>query len=300
VTSPLVYRRATFVPVPSWRRWWPLAWQQATSLWRTKWGVAMFFVCLIPSLIRLAMLLIAFGVVQFGPMSLRNRMQGRATGELAMFDPRRVEFYVEPVLQVMPGMVFALLLTTLVVARAVASDRATNALELYWTRGISPWGYVLAKWVGSVLLVSAITVVAPFVLWVVAVFLADDWSLFLDSWQPVLAGLGGLLVATGLWTGLGIFVSAACARPNTAMVLWSVLLVGSSAVGVVLAAALREPELRSSLSVWHAGGVVARAIGGLPAPRGASLSGAWLTLGVLLLLTWLRARRRLRLTEALG
>lgn len=300
MTSPLTYRPATFVPVPRWRRWWPLARQTATALFRSKWGVAMFCVCMIPALIRLAMLLIIFGVVSFGPPSMRNRMQSRATGEFAAVDPRRVEFYVDSVLAVMPGMVFALLLTTLVAARAIASDRATNALELYWTRGVSPWSYVLAKWVGSLLLVGSITVYAPFALWTVAVFLAPDWTLFLDTWQPLLLALAGLFVATAIWTALAVLISASCARPNTAMVVWSVLLVGSTAVGVVAAAALRQPDLRSTLSIWDAGGVVARAIGGLAPPRRVSSAGALVTLGVVLLLAWLQARRRMRLTEAIG
>ncbi|MFY9345965.1 MAG: ABC transporter permease [Planctomycetota bacterium] len=295
----LGYRPAAFVPVPAWRRWWPLAREEASSLFRARWGVAMFCVCLVPTLIRLAMLLMVFGVIQFGPLSLRNRLQTRAAGEVANLDPRRAEFYIESVLQVMPGMVCLLLLTSLTVARSIARDRTTNALELYWTRGISPLGYLLAKWVGSVWLVAKVTVVAPLLLWVVAVFLADDWSLFLDSWLTVGAGLVGVAVATAVWTALGTLLSACAGRPNTAMVAWSLLLVGSSAVGVVLAQALREPHLRSTLSVWHAGGVVARAIAGIPQAK-VSVAGAATTLGVLLLLLAWRARRRLRLLEAVA
>lgn len=268
-------------------------------MFRTKWGVGLFFVCLLPSLIRLAMLLIMFGVIQFGPLSLRNRMSGRASSEVAMLDPRTADFYVEPVLQVMPGMVFALLLTTLVVARAVAKDRATNALELYWTRGITPWTYVLAKWLGTLLMVSVVTVLAPLALWLTAVFLADDWTLASNSWWPVVKGLGGLLVATSTWTALGILVSVACATPSTAMVLWTMLLVGSSALAVALSTTLHEPQLRSTLSVWHAGGVVARAIAGIP-QRQVSVGGALAVLAILFGMLLLRARSRLRLSEAVA
>jgi hypothetical protein len=246
-------------------------------------------------------LLIMFGVVSFGPPALRNRLSSRATGEMASLDPRRVEFYVDPVLQVMPGMVFVLLLSSLVVARAIARDRSTNALELYWTRGITPWSYLLAKWVGGHLLLSTLTVLAPLALWVTAVFLAEDWSLFADTWWPMLGALVALALITAVWTGLGILLSAAANSPNGAMVAWISLLVGSGALAVVLAVVLREPWLRSCLSVWEAGGVVVRSLAGLTQGRGGvSVPGAYAMLGALLVVTGWRARRRLRLGEAIG
>jgi ABC-type transport system involved in multi-copper enzyme maturation permease subunit len=299
MNQPLSYRSSSYEPVPVWRRSWPLAWAEATSLFRTRWGVVVFCVCLLPVLIRLAMLLIMFGVVSFGPAALRNRLNTRATGELASIDPRRVEFYVDPVLQVMPGMVFVLLLSSLVVARAIARDRTTNALELYWTRGITPWSYLFAKWLGGGLLIALLTVLAPFVLWLVAVFLAEDWTLFAETWLPLSGALAALALMTVVWTGMGIFLSAAAASPNGAMVAWISLLVGSSAVGVVLSVVLREPWLRTCLSVWDAGGVVVRALAGLP-QRNVSVPGAAIVLTAVLLWTWWRARARLRLAEAIA
>ncbi len=297
MTQRLDYRSSPFEPVPRWRRAWPLAWQEATSLFRTKWGVALFFVCLLPALVRLAMLLILFGVVNFGPLSLRNRVPSRGRGELAALDPAQAEFYVDHVLQVMPGMVFVLLLSSLVVARSIARDRTTNALELYWTRGISPRAYLLAKWLGCTLVVGTVTVAAPFALWVTAVFLADDWSLLADSWLPLVLSLGGLAITTMVWVGIGVFISAACATPNAAMVLWTMLLVGSKAIGVVAAIALEERWLRSCLSVWDAGGVVVRAIGGL-SQRQVSVPGAVAALAAWFFLLLWRARRHLRVVEA--
>lgn len=294
----LDYRPATFSPVPTWRRWWPLARQEATVLFRSKWGVALFFVCLLPAFVRLAMLLILFGVVNFGPDLLRHRARLRG-GELARLDPMRAEFYVEPVLEVMPGMVFALLLSTLVIARSVARDRPTNALELYWTRGISPASYVLAKWVGSTLLLATITVAAPLALWLTAVFLAEDWSLFTASAGPVLLALGAVALVTAVWSAMGVLISAAAATPNGAMVGWALLLVGSSGVATVLSLALRDRDLPSAISVWLAGGTVARAIAGIPQRYG-NVGGAVACLAIVLALAWLRARRHLRVGEAVG
>ncbi|MBL8753471.1 MAG: hypothetical protein JNK15_09235 [Planctomycetes bacterium] len=299
MTSRLNYRRAEFRPVPPLLRAWPLARLEAVGLFRTRWGIALFFVCLLPGLIRLAMLLLVFGVIQFGPLSLRNRLATPAAREVAALDPFRVEFYVEPVLQVMPGMVFALLLTTLVAARTVAKDRATNALELYWTRGITPIGYLVAKWVGATLLVATITVAVPLALWVTAVLLADDWTLLTTSAWPMLRALAALGLFTGVWTAIAVLASLGCRQPNTAMVVFCMLVVGSAAIGFVASRVLRTPELHGSLSLWHAGGVVARAMAGLP-QRGVSVGGSIALLGGLVAgLAW-RARARLRVAAVLS
>ena len=160
MTGVLGYRAASYEPVPAWRRWWPLARQQLRSLFGTRWGVGLFFLCVVPALVRLVLLLVFFGVLNFGPVEIRDQMP-RPGADFARFDPFRVEFYVDDVLQVMPGMVFVLLLTTVGAARSIARDRTTNALELYWTRGIAPWTYLFAKWVGATLLVATLTVLAP-------------------------------------------------------------------------------------------------------------------------------------------
>ena len=241
------------------------------SLFRSKWGVAMFCVCLVPGIGRLVMLLILFGVVRFLP-GVKTRI---GAGADVTLDPNRVDFYLEPVLSVMPGMVFALLLTSLVTARAVARDRVTNALELFWTRGISPRAYVFAKWLGCTQLLGVFTTAVPLLLWVTALFLADETAPLWAIGPRLALALLGVAAVTGVWTGICVLVSAACAAPNTAMVSWSMLLVGSTACGVVLASALNQPWLVSCLSIWDAGVVVVREIAGLPhRPRGSVSSTA--------------------------
>ncbi|MBX3464865.1 MAG: ABC transporter permease [Planctomycetes bacterium] len=282
--------------VSGWRRSWPLAQAEFLTLFRSRWGVALFLLCLFPGLGRLVMLLIIFGVVNFGPVGLRARLQNRA--EIPGLDPSRVDFYLEPVVSVMPGMVFFLLLTSLVVARTIARDRLANAMELYWTRGLSPLAYVACKWLGGWLVVASITVMVPLALWLTAGFLAEDWSLLATSAGGMARAAVGLVVVSAAWTGICLALSAICGSPNAAMVAWSMLLVGSSAVGVVLASALREPWLRSCLSLWEAGTVVVRAIAGVP-QRGVSIPGACAMLAGCLIVTMLLARSRLRLEEAL-
>ena len=100
------------------------------------------------------------------------------------------------------------------------------------------------------------------------------------------------------WTAIGTFVSAAAASANGATVLWTVLVIGSSAVGALLSGVMKAEWLRSCVSLWDAGAVVVRALADLP-PRPGSVPGAFALLGALLLWSWWRARARLRLEEAL-
>lgn len=291
------YRTARYDPVPVWRRWWPLAAQEFSSLFRTKWGVAAFCICLVPGLARMVVLLILFGVVNFGPRGLRSRLSNRSG--LSTLDPERVEFYLEPVLSVTPGMLFTLALTSLVVARSVARDRLSNALELYWTRGISPSAYLFAKWFGCWSLLSVVTVGVPLVLMVTATFLAEDWRPYWRSAPQFAMALLGLWVTTGIWTAVCVGISASCRAPNAAIVSWAMLVVGSTAVGFVASKALGDPGLASILSVWNAGGVVVRGIAGLP-PVGGSLVGAIAALLALTVGIGAMAWRRMRLEEAVG
>lgn len=298
MSSHLRYRAESFSLVSGWRRWWPLAAQEFGMLFRSKWGVALFFLCLFPAVGRLVMMLILFGVVNIGPAA-RLRMQSRGSDGLAQLDPGKVDFYLELVLSTMPGMVFVLLLSAFVVSRSVARDRLANAHELYWTRGIRPLGYFFAKWFGSAGLIGLITVAAPFLLWVVAVFLAEDWSLLSESAPTVLLGLLGLALMTGVWTALCVMISACSATPNGATVAWSMLLVGSSAVGFVLGRVLREPALQSSLSVWDAGKVLVYSLVDRPLGDG-SVMGAAALLSALLVALAVMTRRSFRDVEAVG
>ncbi len=292
MSSRLRYRSEQLASTPRWSRWWPLVGHEFGMLFRSKWGIALFFLCLFPAVGRLVMLLILFGVVNFGP-NLRQRLQTRGNqGPMAQLDPANVEFYFELVLSVMPGMVFVLLLSAFVTARAVARDRLSNAFELYWTRGVTPLGYLVAKWLGSTFAIGLVTVAAPTALYVAAVFLAEDWSFLVDSFGVVVPGLFGMALATGLWTALCVGISACSSSPNGATIGWSMLLVGSSSLGFLFAQVLREADLQQVLSVWEAAGVLARAVAG--ADTDGSVLGAMALYAVLLLVLWVPGWRRLR------
>ena len=299
MSQALRYRTLECERVTGFWRLWPLARQEMTALFRTKLGVGLFFFTLFPSLGRLVMLMIVFGVVEFGPRGLRGRMTQNLPPELDHLNPEQAAFYFETALSTMPGMVFFLMLTSVVVARSVARDRATNGLELYWTRGISPAGYVFAKWLGGFLLTASMTVLMPLILWFGAVLLAEDWSLLLDTAGQFAAALAGMALMTAIWTAVGTLVSAVASSANLAMVLWAMLIVGSSAVGFILSRALGEPALKSCLSFWDAGRVVVRDLAAMPQRDDVSVLGAYVMLLSIVALLGALASRRMRVVEAL-
>jgi len=292
----LRYRPGPYRPVAAWRRWWPLARHEFLSLFRTKGGIAVFCVCFVPLAVRLFVLMIRFGVVDFGP---RPRGQALARSQaLAQWDPQRPDFYVEMVVGTWPGLPILVLLTAMVTAGAVARDRRTNALELLWTRGIGPRAYLFAKWCGSLLLVSCVTVVGPLLLWCAAALMAEDWGQLTGTLPFLGPMLGGLLLVTAAWTGICVQVSTLCSQTSQAVVAWCMLVVGSTAIAGVLGIVARDPSIRTWLSIWDAGATVARSVAGVAA-RGSPGYGALFLAGVFVAL-WCVARRRLVLEEAVG
>ena len=296
----LNYRSEARALEPRWRRLVPLVRLEFGTLFRSKWGIVAFLFCLISALVRLVAMLVQMGILDFGPGRRGSRLNNvsRGPSELAQFDPWQVDFYLEPVLQPGEGLVPMLILTALVTARAIAKDRTTFALELYWTRGITPGGYCLAKWAGSFLLVAMATAGASTVLWLTGVLIAEDWSFLTTTIGFAPRAIAALLVFAAMLTGLCILCSAIAGSANLAAICWCLLLMVSSAVGAIVANFTGNEALAARCSIWEATAVVARHVAGV-APRRSDLGGALVLLGVVGLVLGLLARRRLRLQEAL-
>ncbi len=283
------YRSLQFEPQPVRERLQPIVSLEFRTLFRTRFGVALFLFCLLPSIVNLVVLLMQMGVLQFG---------GGMTGML----PERlradhVMFYVDSI--VADSFAPFLILSALVSSRAIAKDRAANALELYWTRGITPAGYMLAKFLGSFLLLCLMCVVAPVVLWVMGVLLAEDWTFLRNTIRFMPRVVAGLLAFTVLLGFLPVAFSALAGTANLASVMWCMLIVGTTGFARVLAELTEDAAWMPAVSLWDAAGTVARAIAGMPQPDG-SVGNALLALfvagGVLTALMV----RRLRLREAIG
>lgn len=284
-----------------WRRLLPLVRLEFGTLFRSRWGIAAFLFCLLSAVVRLVAMLVQMGILDFGPGRRGSRLNqvSRGPSELSQFDPWQVDFYLEPVLQPGEGLVPMLILTALVTARAIAKDRTTFALELYWTRGITPGGYCLAKWAGSFLLVALATAGASTVLWATGVFVAEDWTFLSTTIGFVPRAIAALLVFGGLLTGLCILCSAIAGSANLASICWCLLLMGSGAIGQIVANFSGNDALVARCSLWEAAAVVTRHVAGV-ASRRSDLGGALVLLFVVTLVLGLLARRRLRLQEALA
>lgn len=293
----LRYRVADYAPVPAFRRAWPLLRQEFLVLFRSKVGIALFCACLLPAVVRLFVLMIRFGVVDFGGGEARRNLIGRSQ-MLAQWDPGRPEFYVELVMGTWPGLPVLVLLTAATTAGAIARDRRTNALELLWTRGITPNGYLLARYLGSLGSLLLVTVLAPLLLWGLGVLMADDWQHLVDTLPFLVPVLCGLLATSALWVAICLCLSALASSPSQAIVLWCMLLLGSTAIANVAAAVLREPNLRAWLSIWEAGGALARHVAGISTR--VELGPALGVLVGLLAVLLVAAKRRLGLREAIA
>jgi hypothetical protein len=298
----LGYRPFHYQPVARLLRLVPIFAAEFRTLFRTRWGVALWFFCLLPVLVSLVALLIRMRVLSFGADQMPQRFERRieqAHQLVPRMDPFRLEFYVEPATAMGPALALTLLLTTLVTARAIAKDRAVNALELYWTRGIGPRGYFFAKWGGSLLLLGCNVVLAPFLLFVLGSLLHDDWEFLQKTGAFVPRALLGNAVFAVLLTLPCICLSAIAGSPNLASILWCLLVGGTSVIADRLGAMARDQGLVAAAGTWNAAETVARSIAGLPL-RGLSLPLAIVHLAVLDLLLAGLAWRRLRLQEAIG
>jgi ABC-type transport system involved in multi-copper enzyme maturation permease subunit len=269
------------------------------TLFRSRWGVALFAICLLPSLVQLVFLMMHAGVLQFGPRGWVHGLQEQLAGNpgLARWIPTRLRFYLAPILEW--SLAPVLMLTVLVSSRAIAKDRAANALELFWTRGISPRGYFVAKWLGSLALLGLLCVGAPLVLWILGVVMAPDWGFLEQTWPFMPRALLGLAVFTVALSYLPVVFSAVAGSPNLASVSWCMLLLGSLAFGNVLSALLRDVAWEPVLSLWDAAATLARWIAGMP-EREATVRGAFVNLTVVSAALSALAIRRLRVREAVG
>jgi len=287
------YRDVRYVPTGTFARLWPIARHELAAMFRVRFGAILFLLCLAPSIGQLIFLLVRAGLWDVTP-------GGRAGGAIALggaFDPASSAFYLRPILTL--SFVSFLVLTTLVSVRAIAKDRAAGALEIYWTRGISPWAYFVGKWYGSFLLLASAFVAAPLVLWLTSVLVAPDWGQFeatIAMIPRVLLGFAGLCATMTL---LAVSISALAPTPNFASIVWLVLIIGSQALGEVLSRMLRENWL-VALNPWRAGARLVEWIADYEPISDYSPWAALAGIGSTVLVLLILAARRLRVLEAVA
>ncbi len=279
------YRALEYAPTPRWRRLWPIAGYELRALFRRRLGVVLFLLCMIPAVANLGILLAWAGVWQLGA---GDRLVG-----MARFDPTTLDFYITPTVGEVPSFVVFLILSTLVSCRAIAKDRETAALEIYWTRGVRPLGYFAAKWLGSFLLIGLAFVLAPAVTWGVGAILAPDGSF----WQQTSAFMPRVLLALTLFTAVLTFVavgfSAIADNANGASLLWFVVLLGTTAVVRVLSRVFQGEWALKAINPWDAMKRIAEWISGATPVNDYSPGYALASIVVLVGVTGVVASRRL-------
>ncbi|MEZ5965560.1 MAG: hypothetical protein R3F56_17125 [Planctomycetota bacterium] len=287
------YRDVSYQPTSAFARIWPIARHELLAMFRMRFGAILFLLCLAPTVGQLILLLVRAGLWEVAP-------EGRGGGAIPFgdrLDPASPNFYMWPITTM--SFVPFLVLTTLVSVRAIAKDRAAGALEIYWTRAISPWAYFVGKWYGSFLLLAAAFVAAPCVLWLTSVLLAPDWSQLeatIGMVPRVLAGLAWLCATMAL---LAVSVSALAPTPNFAAIVWLFVVVGSLGFGQVLRFALRE-NWTVAINPWRAGKRVVEWFAGFtPFFDYSPWAALGLVTGIAAVLLALAARR-LRVLEAVA
>lgn len=296
------YRSLDYEVEPRHKRWWPVLVREFRTLFGNKWGVFLFIACLLPALASLTILLLQMGVLRIGNVDFEFSVMMDRVQPLwrdSTFNARSVLFYVEPVYGW--GFLPFLVMSSWVSSRGIAKDKQTNALEIYWTRGIGPVEYFLAKWLGSAFLIGLLFVVAPLVLWILGVFMAEDWSFLQETIGFMPAALLSTALFTLVLTYMPTAISAMSKRPNLAVVLWLFLIVGSAAVGNILRLILRDDswvflspwESMRRLVQWMCG---VEPSGFTSFSPGAALASVLFYVGALTVF----AVRRLRLREAVA
>lgn len=292
------YRALDYQPTSGLARLWPIATNEFRSMFRPRFGVwAMYvtlLVCCFPFLLRLFLLAVRLGVAQFGALDGRGPF---GAGGSAIWDPETIEFYLHPVLA-QSSFAFVIV-TCLVSCRAMAKDRVTDALEIYWTRGITPYGYFLAKWFGSLLLLGALFVGLPLLVWIIGVLMAPDWGLLQATVGSMPRMLLALVSVTVVLSYLPVAFSVLAGTPNLATVLWLVLLLGSYSLGQVLAHVVRDELWYLAISPWESARRLAEWIAGTAPTYEFSPATAASFLGTYAAVLSLLMQRRLRLVEAI-
>ena len=200
-----------------------LATLEVARFFRSKKFLLFFLFCILPALMQLVMVFIEFVVFEGTGKIQGMEIGGGMTRPVVHAGPFKAgisnfTFYFGAMLDTGPMLVW--LYTAVVGAGSLARDRAENALEIYFTRGIRPIHYFLAKW-GAVTFMILCQLLFPFLLvWLSAVFLAPDWTLLelTAGYVPRLI-YGQLFIALtlALWT---TSLSSSTSSPRFAAVRW--------------------------------------------------------------------------------
>ena len=70
------YRTLSYQPTPIWRRLWAVAREELRVLFRRRWGIVVYVICLMPTIFSLLIMLARIGVWPTGMQRSLQRMGG--------------------------------------------------------------------------------------------------------------------------------------------------------------------------------------------------------------------------------
>ena len=195
--------------------WLVLPLTEAASWIKNRKLLILWFLCVIPFLVLLVELFMSLSLVVLG----EGRGPGGASPRAFFGDPRTMDFYAKPLLEqsLLPVLVF--LAATAI--RTVSLARKSGALELYFTRPLTPLRYVLGRWAGAALATASVTALPALLVWLIGALAAPDWDFLAETlWIP-----GRILLQSGFFAlVMGICVcaiSSLSASARTSQILWA-------------------------------------------------------------------------------
>lgn len=243
------YRSLEYEPTSWFERVAAIARLEFRRPFRTRWGVVLFILAFWYVVAKVISMYVFLGLT----MDAEGRMVRRSVEMLqrlgpeanAFLNPFQPAFYFEKPLGDYGFLVF-LVLTSFVSIRAISGDRATNALEIYWTRSISPVGYFVGKWFGSCLLLGAIFFGGALWCWVFSQLIAPDWQYLADTIRYLPRILAVLVLQCLVLSFVAVGFSAVAKNANLAWFLWIGVLLG----GYVAAKLLKRLARSSGWAGW--------------------------------------------------
>ena len=240
------YRGLEYQPTPWFARVGAIASLEFTKPFRTKWGLILFILAFWYVLVKVVTMYVHLG----GTMDAEGRMvrrplemlQQMSVGWNALLNPFVPAFYFDHALGSSGFLVF-LVLTSLISVRAIAGDRATNGLEIYWTRSITPVGYFVGKWLGSFWLLAAVFFGGPLFCWLFSQLIAPDWDYLGHTIAYVPRVLAVLLLQCLVLSFVAVGFSAVAKSANLVWLLWIGVLVGGAVIAKLLTVLARSFSL---------------------------------------------------------
>ena len=254
-----------------------------------------------PAIFQLVIVYVWFIVFEQGERMSGRRMGPRGAGTfLERFFGSSVTdaafYYAVPLTL---GIFLAIIFSGVVGASIVSRDRKSNALEIYFTRGIRPVHYFFGKWSATSFMLLAQLLFPYLIVWVWAWTLSPDESFLQATWSMLPRVVLAQLFFCGSLGFLAVAQSVSSESPPFAVIRWCGALFGLHLIARLFVRVLDDDSwlLLSPWSVlYRIGGEIAGVEPGNELRIGSCLIvyAIWMLVGGL----WLR--RYLRPVEVVG